>query len=120
MRACSLARFQKSRGAAARSGQSPVSDRESTSWVKSVMNVRHRLAVALLVLSGAALEARSALAQCGCGYQIVNKVVYDQVPVTAYRLEYETVTEERQVTTLRPEWTEEMRERRYMVARPVT
>jgi hypothetical protein len=67
------------------------------------------------------LAVDSAAAQtCGCGYQIVNKVVYDQVPVTAYRLEYETILEQQQVTTLRPEWIEEMRERRYTVAKPVS
>jgi hypothetical protein len=68
------------------------------------------------------VDAQPAAAQtCGCAsYQIVNKVVYDQVPVTAYRLEYETVMDEQQVTTLRPEWTEEIRERRHTVAKPVS
>jgi hypothetical protein len=84
------------------------------------MNVRSRL-FAMPLLFGATLVfgPQAARAQCGCAtYQIVNKVVYDQVPVTTYRLEYETIMEEQQVTSLRPEWTEEIRERRWTVARP--
>lgn len=90
------------------------------------MNVRHTMARALLASSALAgtlvWSVEPTAAQCGgcTSYQVVNKVVYDQVPVTTYRLEYETVMEEQQVTTLRPEWTEEVRERRYTVAKPVT
>jgi len=88
---------------------------------ESIMNVRFGLFSASVIFGSAVLcGTPAAQAQCGCGYQIVNKVVYDQVPVTSYRLEYETIMEEQPVTTLRPEWTEEVRERRYTVARPVT
>jgi len=87
------------------------------------MKLRNRLVETVLLFGTAFLVSGGpAAAQCGCGcpsYQIVNKVVYDQVPVTAYRLEYETLMEEQHVTTLRPEWTEEIRERRYTVAKPV-
>ena len=77
------------------------------------MKVRLRFVGLMLFVCAVVLAAdRSANAQCGCAtYQIVNKIVYDQVPVTTYRLEYETIMEEQQVTTLRPEWIEELRDR---------
>src|SRR5687768_9822121 len=86
--------------------------------VRSIMQIAIRLlVVSLMFVSAGALRAQT----CGCtSYQIVQKVVYDQVPTKAYRLEYETVMEERQITTQRPEWTTEMRERRFTVAKPVT
>lgn len=40
--------------------------------------------------------------------------------MTTYRLKNETVMEEQQVTTLRPEWIEEIHKHRFMVAEPVT
>ncbi|MCA9228782.1 MAG: hypothetical protein KDA47_24365, partial [Planctomycetales bacterium] len=58
---------------------------------------------------------------CGScqSYRMVYQTVYDQQQVTSYRLQYETVLQERQVTTQRPVWETEMRERRYRVAKPV-
>jgi len=45
--------------------------------------------------------------------------VYEEQPVTTYRLQYETVMRPREVTSYRPVWTTEVRERRYRVAKPV-
>src|SRR4029078_7099393 len=56
------------------------------------------LAAGAFVFSPAAsLQAQ----ECGCqpAYRIVNKVVYDEVPVTQYRVEYENRIEEREVTS---------------------
>ena len=53
-------------------------------------------------------------------YRLVYQTVYDQQQVTAYRIETETVYDEQQQTTYRPVYETEMRERRYTVARPVT
>ena len=50
------------------------------------MNVRfHFFGAAVLFGSSVVCGTPAVQAQCGCGYQIVNKVVYDQVPVTTYR-----------------------------------
>lgn len=96
--------------------------------VRSVMKRALRKFVALGTFGAAGLGAGLASdpapargQDCSCtSYRIVNKTVYDEVPVTTWRLEYETVLEERQVTTQRPEWITENRERRFTVARPVT
>ncbi|MDD4789001.1 MAG: hypothetical protein PHO07_17665, partial [Pirellulales bacterium] len=40
----------------------------------------------------------------GQTYRIVYQTVYDERQVTAYRVEYETVYEEQKVTSYRPEW----------------
>lgn len=77
------------------------------------------LAVPSFVFSPAAsLQAQ----QCGCqpAYRIVNKVVYDDVEVTQYRVEYENQIEEREVTSTKPVFETEQRTRRIRVARPVT
>src|SRR4029078_7604926 len=77
------------------------------------------LAVPGFVFSPAAsLQAQ----ECGCqpAYRIVNKVVYDEVPVTQYRVEYENRIEEREVTSTRPVWETEQRTRKIRVAKPVT
>ena len=52
---------------------------------------------------------------CGDGqtYRIVYQTVYEQQQVTAYRIEYETVCEERQVTSYKPVWETQVRENRY-------
>ena len=92
------------------------------------MNVLSRVALALSVV---ALCGGPAAAQLWCpssacitsadgqAYRLVYQTVYDQQEVTAYRIEYETVCEEQQVTTYRPVWETEIRECRYTVARPV-
>lgn len=56
---------------------------------------------------------------CGAPHRTLYSTVYEQQPVTTYRLEYETVFEARQVTVQRPVWETEYRERRYTVAKPV-
>jgi hypothetical protein len=76
------------------------------------------LAMPAIVFSPAAtLRAQ----ECGCqpAYRVVNKVVYDEVPVTQYRVEYETQIEEREVTSTKPVYETEQRVRKYRVARPV-
>ncbi len=55
----------------------------------------------------------------GQTYRIVYQTVCEQRQVTAYRIEYETVCEQRQVTTYKPVWETTFRENRYTVARPV-
>src|SRR5665647_1186286 len=55
----------------------------------------------------------------GQTYRIVYQTVCEQRQVTAYRIEYETVCEERPVTTYKPIWETAVRENRYTVARPV-
>lgn len=52
-------------------------------------------------------------------YRISYDTVYEDRQMTAYRLEYETVYEDRQVTTYRPVWETATHERRYKVARQV-
>ena len=64
--------------------------------------------------------ATAAVAQEACQtYRLVYQTVYDQQQVTAYRIETETVYDEQQQTAYRPVYETEMRESRYMVARPV-
>ena len=55
----------------------------------------------------------------GQTYRIVYQTVFEQQQVTAYRIDYETVIEERPVTTYKPVWETAVRENRYTVARPV-
>lgn len=70
------------------------------------------------------LAPQPALAQscggCGTTYKIVTQTVYDEQPVTAWRLEYERKEVPKEVTTYRPVWETEQRERVYTVAKPVT
>ena len=58
--------------------------------------------------------------QGGQTYRLVYQTVYDQKEVTAYRIQYETECETREVTSYRPVWETSMRENRYTVSRPVT
>jgi len=53
-------------------------------------------------------------------YRIVYQTVCEQRQVTAYRIEYENVCEERQVTAYKPVWETAVRENKYTVAHPVT
>ena len=55
----------------------------------------------------------------GQEYRLVYQTVYEQHQVTAYRIEYETVYQELQETRYRPVWETATRECRYTVARPV-
>ena len=91
------------------------------------MNTLARL---ISVLSALAALAVPAAAQVGCPsgclacadgqtYRIVYQTVFEQQQVTAYRIDYETVIEERPVTTYKPVWETAVRENRYTVARPV-
>ena len=93
------------------------------------MNISVRVASVLwlsLVLAGSAqaqvFSPPSACLTCQGGqeYRIVYQTVYDEREVTAYRIETETVCDERKVTTYRPVWENEVRQRRYKVYRPVT
>jgi hypothetical protein len=70
------------------------------------------------------LVATSAWTQDSCvpvqTYRLEYQTVYEQRQATAYRIEYENVCEERQVTSYKPVWETAVRENRYTVARPVT
>ncbi len=86
------------------------------------MNVPVRMALALSVLTAWSFPAAAQVyyppapcATCTDGpvYRVVYQTVYEQREVTAYRIEYETVCEERQVTTYRPEWHTEIRDTSY-------
>src|SRR6187431_367700 len=52
-------------------------------------------------------------------YRLDYQTVYEERQQTGYRIEHETQYEEREVTSFRPVWETEIRERKYMVARPV-
>ncbi|MFN0021625.1 MAG: hypothetical protein ACKVP0_25540 [Pirellulaceae bacterium] len=76
------------------------------------------LAVPAIVFSPAAtLRAQDCF--CQPAYRVVNKVIYDEVPVTQYRVEYETQIEEREVTSTKPVYETEQRVRKYRVAHPI-
>ena len=71
----------------------------------------------------------SALAQC-CGemapapvatqtYRLDFQTVYDEQQVTAYRVSYETVYDTKTYTVQKPVWETQTSERRYTVQRPV-
>ncbi|HZL87699.1 MAG TPA: hypothetical protein VFB96_04930 [Pirellulaceae bacterium] len=82
------------------------------------MNTALRLfALALPAVLVSSVHAHDCCMPCE---RIVSRVVYEEVPYTACRIEYETVTEQRQVTTQRPVYETEQRVRRYRVAKPVT
>jgi hypothetical protein len=69
------------------------------------------------------LVAAAAWTQDSCSpvqtYRLEYQTVCEQRQVTAYRIEYENVCEERQVTTYKPVWETAVRENRYTVARQV-
>lgn len=74
----------------------------------------------VLASSGAAQSCcDSGAVTCGQTYRLVYQTVCEQRQVTAYRIEYENVCEERQVTAYKPVWETAVRENRYTVARPV-
>ncbi|MCY2993965.1 MAG: hypothetical protein NTY19_39740 [Planctomycetota bacterium] len=78
------------------------------------------LRVSVLALIGAVMAApASAQDCCGAPHRTLYSTVYEQQPVTTYRLEFETVFETKQITVQRPVWETEYRERRYTVAKPV-
>ena len=63
--------------------------------------------------ASARLPIRRRCLNCdGQTYRIVYQTVYDERQVTAYRVEYETVYEEQKVTSYRPEWETRTQERR--------
>ena len=66
-----------------------------------------------------AATAATATAEVFQTYRLQCQTVFEDRQVTAYRVGYETVYDERQITTFRPVWETEARERRYTVARPV-
>ena len=83
-----------------------------------------------LVLAPQAAAVRPALGQC-CGdavaappavtqtYRLDYQTVYDEQQVTAYRISYETVYDTRTYTVQKPVWETQTQERRYTVQRPV-
>ncbi|WP_158265154.1 hypothetical protein [Blastopirellula marina] len=86
----------------------------------------HMLTKFVLAAPLAVVAASPTLAQscgpCSSGpsYKIIQQTVYDDQPVTVRRLEYRKVEIPREVTTYRPVWETEMRERRFTVAKPIT
>lgn len=76
--------------------------------------------VSLLMAVAAPVSAQECCPTLSQTYRIVYQTVCEQRQVTAYRIEYETVCEERQVTSYKPVWETAVRENKYTVARPVT
>ena len=80
--------------------------------------MKRLLLFSLTIWSAAAMQVT---AQEACQtYRLVYQTVYDEREVTAYRIDTETVYDQQTVTRYRPVYETEMRERRYTVARPVT
>jgi hypothetical protein len=80
-----------------------------------------RIASALLfvvVCSATAAAQAQTVVPCQT-YRLEYQTVVEERQVTAYRVDLETVYDEQQVTTYRPVWETECRERRYRVAKPV-
>jgi hypothetical protein len=81
--------------------------------------------LSLLLVAAVALVHAPAPVAAHCGvcvvqaYRLDCQTVYEEREVTAYRLEAETILEERQVTRMVPVWETQQRERRYTVTRPV-
>jgi hypothetical protein len=89
---------------------------------KRIFDAAVRLFSGALALSAGAIPCASVHAQspcCDSVYRLEYQTVYEERQVTAYRLECETVYDERQVTSYRPVWETEVRQRRYTVAKPV-
>jgi hypothetical protein len=84
--------------------------------------IRMKTHILMSVVALTALGSVSAAsAQC-CTQQVYRlsyQTVFDEQQVTAFRIENETVYEQRKVTSYKPVYETEMRERRYMVAKPV-
>lgn len=83
--------------------------------------MRASIRVALSLLAGAWLATPAAAhgPDAYQAYRLEYHTVLEERQVTAYRIEYETVYDEQRVTSFRPVWETEMRERRYTVAHPV-
>jgi len=82
--------------------------------------VRRILGVSLLMAAAAPTLAQECCPASSQTYRIEYQTLCEQRQVTAYRIEYETLCEERQVTSYKPVWETAVRENRYTVARPVT
>jgi len=82
--------------------------------------VRRILGVSLLMAAAAPALAQECCPASSQTYRIEYQTLCEQRQVTAYRIEYETLCEERQVTSYKPVWETAVRENRYTVARPVT
>lgn len=80
----------------------------------------YRLLGASLLLAAAAPAYAQECCLSSQTYRLVYQTVCEQRQVTAYRIEYESVCEERQVTSYKPVWETAVRENKYTVARPVT
>ena len=86
------------------------------------MKVSIRL-FATLIVAWPALTARGQDCCNECcvpAQRVVSKLVTEQIPYTAYKVQYETIMEEREITETKPILETETRTRRYKVAKPVT
>ena len=85
------------------------------------MNVPLRVLLSLSLVAAASVPAAAqvccppaaSLTCAGQTYRIVYQTVYEQQQVTAYRIEYETVYDEQQVTTYKPVWETQYRDNSY-------
>lgn len=109
----------------------------TTSKCRVGVKARMKKIFSLIAAAGCAAAAGSAYSQQPCQscatpqvsvmpaampvttYRLDYQTVYEDRAVTAYRLENETVYEEREVTSYKPVWETQVREKRYMVAKPV-
>ena len=81
------------------------------------MEMRH--IICSLVIT-AVVACQSAMGQeCCTAYKLVPQVTYKRVPQTVSRLVNETVMDTQQMTTYKPVWTRETRERRTVVMKPI-
>ncbi len=81
------------------------------------MEIRH--IICSLVIA-AVVACQSVMGQeCCTAYKLVPQVTYKRVPQTVARMVNETVMETQQMTTYKPVWTREKRERRTVVMKPI-
>ena len=81
--------------------------------------VRRTLGMSLFLAAAAPAWAQESCVSAQT-YRLEYQTVCEQRQVTAYRIEYENVCEERQVTAYKPVWETAVRENKYTVAHPVT
>src|SRR5690606_29162895 len=93
------------------------------SWVMKLRSLSRSRWSAVFFSALFVADPRVAAAQC-CGdcncYRLQCETVYEERQVTCYRTECETVYDERQVVRRTPVWETEQRERRFTVLKPVT
>ncbi len=95
----------------------------------------HAFFAAVLVMAPQSPAIQTASAECGCGggavvapaapamptqtYRLDYQTVYDERVVTAERVSYETVYDTKTYTVQKPVWETQTQERRYTVQKPV-